>query len=169
MKNTETFHTVRGYQLIKDKERQLTFSMEDYLEMIYRDIADNGYTRINIIAALLNVQASSATKMVQKLAKLELVKYEKYEIILLTEEGKRLGAYLLKRHEIISNFLVIIGVNENILTETELIEHNISRKTLVKLEQLNLFFKSNPDIYSKYTSFSDNSEYESEKIDIIKP
>ena len=30
------FHTVRGYQLIKQNESRLTPALEDYLEMTYR-------------------------------------------------------------------------------------------------------------------------------------
>jgi len=37
MENSE-FHTVRGYQLIEQEKKLLTSAMEDYLEMIFRNI-----------------------------------------------------------------------------------------------------------------------------------
>jgi hypothetical protein len=56
MGKNQEFHTVRGYQLIKQTDRQLTSAMEDYLEMIYRNILKEGYMRINTLADMLNVK-----------------------------------------------------------------------------------------------------------------
>ena len=65
------FYTSKGYQL---KSRlAITESMEDYLEMICRHIADAGYLRVNALAELLNVNPSSASKMTARLKELELV------------------------------------------------------------------------------------------------
>ncbi len=152
------FHTVRGYQLLEQNKKLLTPAMEDYLEMIYRNSLIVGFVRINILSELLNVAASSATKMVQKLSALGLVNYKKYGIIFLTDDGKEVGKYLLYRHNIIELFLKKLGVNENILTETELIEHNISASTLHKIHIFNQFFDLNPDISKKYEQFSQNPQ-----------
>jgi DtxR family Mn-dependent transcriptional regulator len=147
------FYTVRGYEILSKRKKLLTCSMEDYLEMIYRSSRKEGYTRTNILAEALNVQAPSATKMVQKLTKLGLLKYEKYGIIQLTEDGEILGEFLLKRHKIIEDFLKIIGVEENLLVNTELIEHNVTTGALSKIEMLNDFFISNPDILEKLKEY----------------
>lgn len=147
------FHTVRGYQLLAQEDKLLTSAMEDYLEMIYRNIQKDGYMRIKTLAKLLNVRPSSATKMVQKLTELELLSYEKYGIISLTENGKKYGKFLLNRHNIIENFLKTIGTSDNLLTETELIEHNISVSTLNNIHQLNRFFETHPEILEKFIKF----------------
>jgi Mn-dependent DtxR family transcriptional regulator len=128
----------------------LTSAMEDYLEMIYRSTQGEDYFRIQELADKLNVRASSATKMVQKLGEIGLIKYKKYGIIELSEQGKELGAYLLSRHKIIESFLTNIGIDENLLVETELIEHYISSNTLEHLEMLNKFFTSNPELIRRY-------------------
>jgi len=154
MNGSNEFHTVRGYQLLQHENTALTSAMEDYLEMIYRNCLKDGYMRINMLADLLNVQASSATKMVQKIAALGFLKYERYGIIQLTDSGKRVGEYLLRRHEIIETFLKLLGVKENILKETELIEHNISASTLERIELINTFFNENPDIFAKFKEFT---------------
>lgn len=138
------FHTVRGYQLLEQHGKLLTPAMEDYLEMIYRKCLVEGYMRINALSGLLNVQPPSTTNMVQKLARLGLLNYKKYGIIFLTDTGKELGKYLYLRHNIIETFLKNLGVNENLLTETELIEHSISASTLNKLELINNYFKEHP-------------------------
>lgn len=149
MENAE-FHTVRGYQLLDQNNKLLTSAMEDYLEMIYRYSITEGFFRVNKLADLLNVKASSATKMVQKLGMLGLLNYEKYGIINLTEDGKYIGKYLLNRHNTIEEFLKIIGNNENIFIETELIEHSINSITLSNMTKLINFFKDNPEVYRNY-------------------
>lgn len=124
--NEEKFHTFREYM-----DKDLTASMEDYIEMIYRLSKENGYTRIQELANNLNVQPPSATKMIQKLSEINLLKYKKYDVIVLEKDGKILGRKLLIRHNTVEELLRLIGVNEsNILSETEKIEHTISDLTL---------------------------------------
>jgi Mn-dependent DtxR family transcriptional regulator len=150
---TKKFHTVRGYQLIEQKRNLLTSAMEDYLEMIYRNSLVEGYIRMNTLSELLCVKASSTTKMVQKLTSLGFLNYKKYGIIFLTDIGKEIGKFLLERHQIIEEFLSNLGVTENILKETELIEHNISASTLEKIDLLNHFFEKNADFLKAYRQF----------------
>lgn len=153
MKNNQDFHTVRGYEILGKQREVLSHSMEDYLEMIYRNSLEEAYVRINALAESLNVQAPSATKMVQKLGKLGLLHYEKYGIVQLTPEGERIGKYLLKRHEIIENFLKVIGVEEQLLVNVELIEHNVTTGALNKIKILNEFFETYPDILEKFEKY----------------
>ena len=147
------FHTVRGYQLLEQNKKQLTSAMEDYLEMICRNSEQENFMRMNKLAELLNVKASSASKMVQKLGELGMLKYEKYGIIILTEDGKELGRYLLYRHKVIEDFLKAIGIKESLLIETELIEHNISPNTLKKIRMLYEFLTGSPEILKKLEEF----------------
>lgn len=152
MSNDE-FYTVRGYQLLKHSQDSLTSAMEDYLEMIYRNSQAEGYIRVNTLAELLNVKASSTTKMVQKLARLELLNYQKYGIIQLTDKGRQIGEFLLNRHNIIAAFLTFLGVKDRILPETELIEHNISVETVQEIDLLNKFFDANPEICKSFEQY----------------
>lgn len=153
MKEMQKFHTVRGYQLLQQNKKLLTSGMEDYLEMIYRNSLEEGYLRINKLAELLNVQASSATKMVQKLARLGLLNYQKYGIIQLTGSGKEIGEFLLSRHNILEKFLRFLGSGENVLVETELIEHNISMDTLENIDLLNRFMEEEPGVRQRFEEF----------------
>jgi Mn-dependent transcriptional regulator len=153
------FHTVRGYQLLNQSNNPLTPAMEDYLEMIYRNIEKNGYMRVNTLSDLLNVKPSSATKMVQNLAQLGFINYKKYGIIFLTEQGAFIGKFLLERHNTIERFLTLIGINEDALIETELIEHNISVNTTNTLKILNEFLIQNPDLLTKFEDFKAKLKY----------
>ncbi len=155
MKETSQFHTVRGYQLLEQNRKLLTPAMEDYLEMIYRRSLSDEKIGISQLSELLNVAAPSATKMVQKLNKLELLNYQRYGCIELTEKGIEIGKYLLQRHEIIDRFLKNLGVTENVLLETELIEHHISAATLQKFNTFNKFAASNPGVMERYYVFAE--------------
>jgi len=153
LKNRNEFYTVRGYKMIEAEKKLLTSSMEDYLEMIYRICKKEGYVRMNQLAKKLNVRPSSATKTVQKLSSLDMVDYQKYGIIQLTEGGKKVGGFLLKRHNIIDEFLKNIGIEETRLKDTEMIEHNVSINTLQKRYILNKFLLDNPSIMMEFEDF----------------
>lgn len=153
MDESSKFHTVRGYQRLDKQDQRLTSAMEDYLEMIYRSSLTDGYMRINTLSELLNVAAPSATKMVQNLSKIGLVDYKRYEMIVLTEKGREVGKYLLNRHNIIETFFSNLGVTDDLLAETELVEHDISSTTLQRFTMFNLFLAQNPEILKRYEEF----------------
>ena len=73
----EEFRTFRGYSL-SDDEQNLTPSMEDYLEMLFRLAGDGQPVRLGDLSAALNVQPPSATRMAQRLHDQGYVRYEKY-------------------------------------------------------------------------------------------
>lgn len=151
---SEDFFTFSEY--MKKEYDTLTASMEDYLEMIYRLSEQIGFTRIHELAKALNVQPPSATKMVQKLAELKFVNYEKYGIIILTESGKSMGKYLLKRHNIIEGFFKVLGISDNVLEQTEKVEHTISNETVEYMEDFIGFIQERPDIISDFDLFRKN-------------
>lgn len=150
--NHNDFRTFSGY--MKKEEHLLSASMEDYLEMIYRLSIDTGFTRINELSDALNVHPPSATKMVQKLGLMNLLQYEKYGVILLRTEGKRLGELLLKKHKMIESFFLMIGVTEEeILYETEKVEHTLSDETVKCFEKCILFMNENPDVLERFREY----------------
>ncbi|RII35803.1 transcriptional regulator MntR [Clostridium chromiireducens] len=148
----DDFYTFNEY--MKKEDSTLTASMEDYLEMIYRLYLKKGYLRVHELSSALNVQPPSATRMVQKLAELKLLKYEKYGIIILEEKGRVLGETLLNRHNIIESFLKMLEVPDSeILDETEKIEHTISKQTARCFQDFVEFMKRNPDIVKEFESY----------------
>lgn len=149
---SKEFRTSRGYQLIDRKEGRMTPAEEDYLEMIFRLCSGEGYTRVGKLAGLLNVKPSSASKMIWKLADMGYLKYDRYEIILLTESGKTAGQFLLNRHNTVNDFLNFIGSGGN-LEETEQVEHPIGPSTVKNLQTLLNYFQENPKIARSYQEF----------------
>ncbi len=153
MEENNEFYTVRGYAIQDQEGKPLTPSMEDYLEMIYRLSSEKKYTRINDIAAALNVKPPSATKMVQKLAKAKCINYERYGIVDLTPLGYQLGKNLLYRHTTLERFLNLIGVKYNLLEDTEKIEHYLSHESLHYIIQFVEFIQVNPNFLEAYHQY----------------
>lgn len=149
------FHTVRGYQLKNQNESGLTPALEDYLEMTYRLCIEEKYTRINRLSEYLHVRPSSASKMVSRLVELGYLEYDSLGSILLTGKGRKVGAYLLERHNIMERFFTLVG-SANCLEETELVEHMLCPSTVLKIKALMEFFAQNPDIVQQFKSFADN-------------
>ncbi|MFE4711103.1 MULTISPECIES: transcriptional regulator MntR [Bacillales] len=119
-----------------------TPSMEDYLERIYKLIDEKGYARVSDIAEGLEVHPSSVTKMIQKLDKDEYLIYEKYRGLVLTNKGKKVGKRLVDRHQLLEQFLELIGVQqENIYKDVEGIEHHLSWDSITRIETLVEYFR----------------------------
>lgn len=136
----------------------LTPSMEDYVEMVYRISLNNGFARINELAQSLNVQPPSATKMVKKLADIDLINYEKYGILTLTDKGSKIGKALLERHNTIENFLRIISLKDDVLEQTEKLEHSIDDDTLQCLRKFVQFINEKPEIIQEFYRYSSMKE-----------
>lgn len=133
------FYTLKGYQA--NSGGAITPAMEDYLEMIYRMLKDSDVVRIGELAALLHVNPSSTTKMIQQLMGLGYVETEKYGYIQLTEKGKTLGSYLFYRHDVLQAFLCELNGTEDELEQAEQIEHFLNPTTIKNLDTLTKLLK----------------------------
>ena len=129
------FYTLKGYKL---KERNdITESMEDYIEMIYRKVKNKSDITVKEIAIFLNVKASSVSKMANRLKELNLIEFEKYGKIKLNKNGINLGKYLLWRHNILKKFFKLINKKNYNLEQIKKIEHFVDYVTVNNINQLN--------------------------------
>lgn len=136
-----------------------TPSMEDYLEKIYLLVEQKGYARAVDLAEALDVFPSSVSKMFQKLDEKEFGVYEKYRGFVLTAKGHKLAKHLAEKHEMLEDFLRMIGVREkNIYKEVEGLEHYISPETAHYISNLVDFFEEHPDIKSLFLNYRDETE-----------
>lgn len=136
-----------------------TSSMEDYIERIYLLIDEKGYARVSDIAEGLDVHPSSVTKMIQKLDKDKYLVYEKYRGFMLTPKGKKLGKRLVYRHELLENFLKVIGVSpENIYTDVEGIEHHLSWDSIDRIGDLVQFFEEKTERVTELNEVRETNE-----------
>ena len=124
-----------------------TASMEDYLETIYELIQEKGYARVSDIAAALDLQPSSVTRMVQKLDEQQYVIYERYRGLVLTAKGEQIGRQMRRRHRTLEQFLRLIGVEDEeiIQQDVEGIEHHVSLTTMNALRRVVEFLDDHPE------------------------
>ena len=133
--------------------------MEDHIEQIYILIEQKGYARVSDIAEALSVLPSSVTKMVQKLDKDGFLIYEKYRGLTLTTKGMKLGKKLVKRHDLLEDFLRLIGVEEeNIYADVEGIEHHLSWNSIDRIADLVLFLEENPELQSRLIALKEETK-----------
>lgn len=128
MEEKDGFYTLKGYSLLEN--RQITASMEDYLEMMYRLHEREELIRIGTLSRLLHVKPSSAVKMASNLRQQGLLENPMHGQYCLTEKGKEMGRYLVLRHETIHELLCYINQSQEELEQVEKIEHFINRETV---------------------------------------
>ncbi|MDR2676473.1 MAG: metal-dependent transcriptional regulator [Endomicrobium sp.] len=123
--------------------RDLSASLEDYLETIATLKKIKKYARIVDIAKYLNVKNSSVNVAVNFLTKNGLTIHEKYGYVDLTYEGLKIASRVQKKHDVLSNFLnkLLFVKNEIAIKEACEIEHVISSMTIHRFERLYKFLK----------------------------
>lgn len=116
----------------------MTTSEENYLKAIYHltQVMPKG-VNTNAIAASLDTKASSVTDMIKKLAEKELVIYQKYQGVNLTELGKLSAKMIIRKHRLWEVFLVEkLGFTWDEVHEVaEELEHIQSEKLINQLDQ----------------------------------
>lgn len=136
-----------------------TPSMEDYLENIYKLIDQKGYARVSDIAEQLEVHPSSVTKMVQKLDQKQYLVYEKYRGLVLTAKGKKIGKRLVDRHQLLEEFLRLIGVDETLIyKDVEGIEHHLSWDSISCIENLVNCLQEQPQLVKQLHALKEEDE-----------
>jgi len=116
----------------------MTTSEENYVKAIYHltQVMPKG-VNTNAIAASLDTKASSVTDMIKKLAEKELVTYQKYQGVNLTELGKLSAKMIIRKHRLWEVFLVEkLGFTWDEVHEVaEELEHIQSEKLINQLDQ----------------------------------
>jgi DtxR family Mn-dependent transcriptional regulator len=113
----------------------LSASQEDYLEAIFNITAESPVARVKEIASRLNVNNSSVTGALRQLADKELINYEPYGHITLTNKGKRAGSDVVKRHATLCGFLTkVLDINNEFAEESACkIEHVLPERVKERL------------------------------------
>jgi Mn-dependent DtxR family transcriptional regulator len=105
------------------------------------------------IAQGLRISQASVTNMVQRLDAEGLLKYEKYRGLVLTTAGETLARNIMRRHQLLSDFLRMIGIDEEVIYhDVEGMEHHISPQTLRAIEALLSELQQHPKLIAKIKS-----------------
>ena len=109
---------------------------EDYVEMIADLIDETGEARAVDLASRFGVKSPTVNATIQRLQREGLVISKPYRSIFLTKAGKSLAEASKKRHNVVRNFLIKIGVHPSVAEEdAEGVEHHVSLETLAKFSE----------------------------------
>jgi len=95
------------------KEKQLSASLEDYLEAILNLAGDSHGARSKDIAETLGVARPSVTGALQVLRERGLANYQPYGCVTLTPSGRTAAEEVARKHDVLTSFFVrVLGVEE---------------------------------------------------------
>lgn len=107
----------------------MSVAIENFVKAIYNNnIQDHHDTKPGNIAKKLGISNAAATDMAKKLASKDLLKYEKYQALQLTEAGTKMALNVVRKHRLWEAFLYKMfdmSLHE-IHREAELLEHETS-------------------------------------------
>ena len=118
----------------------LSDTEENYLKALLRITAEqenNGEAGTNQLAATLHVRPATATDMLKKLREKQLVNYEKYGKISLTDHGRDLAIAIVRKHRLWETFLFDkLGFSwDEVHDIAEQLEHIKSDKLVERLDK----------------------------------
>jgi DtxR family Mn-dependent transcriptional regulator len=122
--------------------RPLTPAIEDYLRAIHDIAFETGSDKVNpsAIADQLGVTRASVTGMLQKMASMEpnLVDYERYQGVSLTEAGRRIALEVIRHHRLIETYLSeALGYAwDEVHQEAHRLEHVISEAFEERIDEI---------------------------------
>jgi len=113
---------------------------EDYLKAIYLLEKEKGVARVRDLSRVLNVKPSTVVEHLERLAREELVYYEKREYIKLTSKGRSLAEKIYEYHNVIRRFLKEVLMLPEDIAEKDAcyIEHGVHKETI---ERIKLFLE----------------------------
>lgn len=125
-KNQQRSRTFRATRQHHDTE-----AAEDYTELAADLIQANGEARIGQIAEHLGISHVTAVRTMQRLKREGYFQSGTHRPIALTRKGKKLAEYAKRRHQLLVEFLISIGVPQHQAeVDVEGAEHHFSSVTV---------------------------------------
>ncbi|WP_061708466.1 manganese-binding transcriptional regulator MntR [Pseudenterobacter timonensis] len=132
---------VEGFRQVREAHRREL--IDDYVELISDLIQESGEARQVDMAARLGVSQPTVAKMLKRLASVGLIEMIPWRGVFLTPEGEKLAQESRERHQVVENFLLVLGVSpETARRDAEGIEHHVSEETLAKFRDFTLRYGS---------------------------
>lgn len=116
--------------------QKLTFTMENYLETIYKVSLPDG-ARLTDIAEQMGVTKATANTAMSVLAEKNLISREKYQKIHLTPTGRKHAELISEKHRIIDRFFREVLQVETAVADRDAcaIEHVISSTSVYAMQK----------------------------------
>lgn len=128
---------VEGFRQVREAHRREL--IDDYVELISDLIREVGEARQVDMAARLGVSQPTVAKMLKRLASVGLIEMIPWRGVFLTPEGEKVAQESRERHQLVENFLLVLGVSPEIARrDAEGMEHHVSEETLVKFREFTL-------------------------------
>ena len=97
----------------RGRKKELTSHLEDYLVVVYEITQKQPAARVSHIARRMGVSLPSVTNAMKRLSALGMVNYEKYNLITLTDKGKKHAKSKVAIQERFRNFFkCVMGLEE---------------------------------------------------------
>lgn len=115
----------------------LSENLEDYLETILVLQNENTVARVKDIAKKIGVLSGTVTSALRTLSEKELINYKPYSFITLTKEGKKFAEEILRRHNVIKDFLQCVLLLDESKAEKNAcrMEHSMDKIAINRLVQ----------------------------------
>ena len=111
-------------------------SAENYLETILVLQKRNGYVRSIDIATELNFSKPSISNAMKQLSSKGYIQMDESRLIKKTKKGRKVAEQIYERHQLISEFLEMLGVDSQTAAEDACkIEHVLSKETFEKFKE----------------------------------
>jgi len=105
---------------------EVSATIEEYLEAIYRLQERNGSAKTTELAKLLNVALGTITNTVESMEKQNLIVHEPYKGVKLTDKGRKIALDVVRRHRL----------SERLLTDVLRLEWSKAHDAACKLEHI---------------------------------
>lgn len=111
---------------------------ENYLKALFSLSNELGEVNMNDLSKHLKIKMPTVTSMMKKLAEKELVHYEKYKPVRLSDKGKKAATNIIRKHRLTEMFLVeVMGFGwEEVHDIAEQIEHVKSPIFFNKMDEI---------------------------------
>ncbi len=121
---------------VRTRRDHSTETAEDYVEAVADQIEEAGTCRVVDLARHFAVSHVTVSKTVSRLKTAGFLTSEPYGPIELTKKGSRLATASKRRHKIVLEFLLALGITPKTAEiDAEGIEHHVSPETLSALKQ----------------------------------
>lgn len=128
------------------KTRDLSASLEDYIEAIYHIVNDKHVARSKEIASRLEVSRASVTEALRALARKGLINYAPYEAITMTPKGRKAAKDVIFRHDALKRFFIeVLAIDRTIAEEAACrIEHAAPPEVISRMISFTQFMQLCP-------------------------
>lgn len=117
------------FKRVRDAHR--TELAEDYVELIAELTGRNGEARLVDLSKELGVTKATVNNAIRRLQRDGLVTSQPYRAIFLTDKGEQLAKASRKRHLLVRQLLIALGVDAKTAeVDAEGMEHHVSERTL---------------------------------------